>query len=203
MKFKSAAIGLLVSAAVAAPVVQAVNLSFRPTATSVVAYETLPANGEVFANWSSQFRNWILTFGVVNATQPSSVGLRISAPSSQRANSWSMDVDTTAGALPFFQTFAILPGNNLPQLASFVDANALDPNYTSQPIPRSIFRRVRFNAQTGLPAGSSFSTIYFGDTPPGPGSSFRDVVKNALVNGAAVTPSLQPNPEFDSALSFL
>lgn len=202
MKLKSAVIGLLVSAAVAAPVVQAVNLSLKPVGNSVVAYRRgLPPNGEVFANWTQQFRQWTLSFGVNNSTKTEAVGLRISAPSSVKAENWSMDVNTTNGNSPFFETWAIEPGNNLPRLASVVNAFSPGTNYTVTAAGHG-FQRVRFNALTGLPAGSSFSSIYFADQTTGTGSNFNDIVKNGFVNGVPVTPNIQPNPQFDCALFF-
>jgi len=197
MKFKSALLGLLISGAVAAPVVHAVNVSGLSIGQSVVAYSGLPANGEVFANWTNQFRQWSLSFGVNNATQSSAVGLRITTPTYQRASNWTMDVNTTNGNIPFFETWAIQPGNNLPQLAKFSFVNSLGSDYTVTPLGHG-FNRVKFDATTGLPSGSSFSTIYFADEPAGFGSSFSDTVRNASVNGRPVAPNIQTNPAFDS-----
>ncbi len=199
MKFKSALIGLLISAAVAAPVVQAVNVSALSIGQSVVFYELLPANGEVFANWTNQFHQWTLTFGVNNASENSVEGLRITTPTNQHASSWVMDVNTTNGNLPFFETWAIEPGNNLPQLGSVVSANSPGSNYTVTPLGHG-FNRVKFNATTGLPSGSSFSSIYFADSTDTKGQSYNDTVKNAFVNGAPVTPNIQTNPVMDSTL---
>src|SRR5580658_9829314 len=110
MRLKVAILGLLVSAAVAVPVLaSAIHTSNRPNGTSV--YYTgedgeNPPSG-LFANWTN--RPYMLSFGISdNNDELSRVGLRVSCPAGQAAQSFQLDVNTTNQNAAFLAIFATL-----------------------------------------------------------------------------------------------
>lgn len=200
MKIRTALTGLLLSLAVALPVVAGgLRNHQRASAISVADYDCVPTG--MFANWS-QNRGWTLTFGDSNTTDELDVGLRIDAPSGQIAKTFQIDLNTANGNFPYAEIWAVIPGTTGPQVVGAGPiTTAVGPGLTQTTLPNG-FIRFGFNAkQYGLPEGTTFSSLYFADGSNG-STPFSDQATNAFLNGIYVPANIQPVPEFDSTLDF-
>lgn len=203
MKLKVALTGLLISLAVAAPVVAGgLRNHMRSSAISVADYNTeCPPPDGMFANWNRN-RLWTLTFGDALASDCLDIGLRIDAPSSLVGKTFQFDVNTSQGNTPYMEVWVVPPGLTGPVLAFEGPFSDFSGNGFTQTTLNNGFTRLQFNAaNSDLDPGTTFSSIYFADFNYGC-YAFQDQITNAFLNGTYVPANIQPQPEFDSTLDF-